>query len=128
MKLPEGQPRGHTLAHVPLEAGGVGGRQPDVLVHVKGRHPRPVEIAAGHQLLEERELRVAGGEHHVRGPACVEGLTNRVRAVGRGRTRHRLHIVEDTNRQVVGGERPAHWNCGSQRAVAASISSVIRAT
>src|SRR5439155_21431063 len=53
------------LAYVASEAGRMRRPDADVLVHVEHDDLRPVDRAR-HQLVEEPQLRVAGGEHGVR--------------------------------------------------------------
>ena len=57
----------------------------DVLVHVEPDHVGPRHVVEARQRVEERELRVPAGEHHVRAATFVDGLP-----YGRRRIRGRL--------------------------------------
>ena len=111
------------------------GADADVFVHVEPDDARPVDARLGDERVEELELRVAGREHRVRaatrrdgvarappppaGPPPRRGCAHRAR-VGRAAVRRR--------RRVCSRPRAADANCGSQRLVASSSSSVIAAS
>ncbi len=76
-------PLGHTLTDVALEAGGMVGTDPDVLVHVEYLDPAPVKAVQAYEDVEETELGIASGEHHVGLPAAGDRGTNQPGGVTR---------------------------------------------
>ncbi len=117
-----------SLAQVAAEARGMIGGDPDVLVHVEARHPRPVDAVVEHERVEEVELRIAGREHRVRDATRGDRLAQDRRRVLRGRRTERARIGEDADVQRVDEGLVRHHtdvNCGSHAFVAASISSAI---
>ena len=118
--------RDEPFAEVTPKAGRMLGTDTDVLVEVKPDDARPIDVATLHQYLEERQLRVTGGEHGVGDASAVDGRSQ----CGRGVVSRDLSEVfggHDAHGQRVDGELADHAgaNCGNHSRVAASNSSVI---
>src|SRR5438477_11938459 len=126
VELLDWQLGGDTLAHVALEARRMHRSETDVLVHMERAHARPIDPARLDELGEEGQLRIPSCEHDVRLTARVDRGSERVGGLGRGATGEFNDVVGNHDRQEINTEEArTHANCGSQREVAASISSVI---
>ena len=63
------------------KAGGVIGRNTDILIHMKGVHAPPVDILFLQKLRKHLVLRRRGGKHHVQLVLCSEQEAQRLRRV-----------------------------------------------
>lgn len=99
------RPRMHQLLHplpqVPPETRRVPRRNPQVLVHVKQRHPRPVHSPQRHQPRQKRDLRIAGRQDRRRLPLPRQHLDQVLTHLARHRLRHRRLVRMDLHGKLL---------------------------
>jgi hypothetical protein len=100
--MEHGDPRrlDEMLAQYPAEAGRMRGRQADVLVEVEQLDPRPVDARAPDQVVQEPELRVAGGGDDAGTALGGDGVGKGALCVVGGCRAHRVGVSGQMNTHV----------------------------